>query len=91
MSWNKIVIGENVSQVFHFVKSENADLGFLAYSQVLQAGLSEGSMWEVPQSYYRPIEQQVVLLKKSEAASEFIDFIKSNQIKTLISNYGYEI
>ena len=60
----KTVRGENIGQAFQFVKSGNAELGFIAYSQVKLPGQPvTGSYWLVPQELYTPIEQQAVLLK----------------------------
>ena len=94
--WNplkkKMVRGENISQAFHFVKSGNAKLGLVAYSQVKHPDKdSQGSFWEVPSSLYSPIEQQVVMLKYSQAGNQFLDYIKSNQAKQLIWSFGYEV
>ncbi len=94
--WDKIkdrlVRGENISQTFHFVTSGNAELGFVAYSQLKHPGLSiEGSFWEVPQVLYTPVEQQVVLLRDTEAARSFLSFVRSEEIREIIRRYGYGI
>ena len=46
----KIVQGNNISQTFQFVETGNAELGFVALSQV--AGGDEGSRWVVPDDLY---------------------------------------
>lgn len=94
--WNaltdRMVRGENVGQAFQFVKSGNAQLGFVAYSQVKRPGHPiEGSFWEVPQSLYSPIVQQAVLLKNSDAARSFLSFVKSDEIQLVIRGFGYGI
>ena len=87
---NKMVKGENIGQTFQFVQSGNAELGFVAYSQVkTRIDLMEGSAWIVPPSWHTPIEQQAVLLKDNSIARDFITFIKSVESKTLIENFGY--
>ena len=58
----KIVEGTNIAQAFQFVDTGNAELGFVALSQV--AGSTGGSRWLVPQNLYAPIRQDAVLLKK---------------------------
>lgn len=89
--WKKLqgrmVFGEDIGQIFQFVGSENAQLGFVAYSQIKKEG--RGSFWIVPQKLYKPIEQQVVLIKDTPAAREFLKFIKSGESLTIIKNYGY--
>ena len=86
----KTVRGENIGQTFQFVSSGNAEMGFVAYSQVQRPGrTNEGSFWEVPQSQYAPIEQQAVLLKENDVARAFLLFVKSDQSKEIIHRYGY--
>ena len=86
----RLVRGENVSQTFQFVKSGNAELGFIAYSQIIQLEPNvAGSFWLVPQALYTPIEQQAVLLQDNPAAREFMLFIKSESSQSIIHNYGY--
>ena len=87
---NRMVRGENIGQTFQFVKSGNAELGFVALSQVKHpANAIEGSWWEVPQSLYTPIEQQAVLLRESDAARAFLAFVKSDASLEIIRGFGY--
>lgn len=86
----KMVRGENIGQTYQFVKSGNAELGFVAYSQVKRPGQPiEGSWWEVPQVLYTPIEQQAVLLKEKAAARAFMSFVRSDVALEIIQGYGY--
>ncbi|MDT8387459.1 MAG: molybdate ABC transporter substrate-binding protein [Thiogranum sp.] len=86
----RMVHGENVGQTFQFVKTGNAELGFVAYSQIKRAGDStEGSFWEPPQSLYTPIEQQAVLLKDHPVARELMGFAKGDQARKIIRAHGY--
>ncbi|MEH6626036.1 MAG: molybdate ABC transporter substrate-binding protein [Motiliproteus sp.] len=86
----KMVRGENIAQTYQFVKSGNAELGFVAYSQVKRPGHSlEGSMWEVPQSLYTPIKQQAVVLTDKPSVKQFIDFIRSPTATAIINAHGY--
>jgi molybdate transport system substrate-binding protein len=89
---SKLVRGENIAQTFQFVNSGNAKLGFISYSQLMNPNYPVvGSFWEVPQSMYKPIEQQAVLLKKSSLAKDFLSFIESNESLNIISKYGYDL
>lgn len=84
------VRGENIGQTFQFVKSGNAELGFVAYSQVKRPDHPiDGSFWEISQSLYSPIEQQAVLLKDNDAARDFLSFIKSDESLEIIRGFGY--
>jgi molybdate transport system substrate-binding protein len=91
----KLVQGESIGQTFNFVKTGNADVGFVAMSQVLEGGrLKEGSMWAIPQANYDPIRQDAVLLKKgadNEAAKALLRLLQSPNIRDLIRSYGYDI
>lgn len=91
----KLVQGESIGQTFNFVKTGNADVGFVAMSQVLESGkLKEGSMWVIPQASYDPIRQDAVLLKKgggNEAAKALLQLLQSPNIKDLIRSYGYDL
>jgi molybdate transport system substrate-binding protein len=91
----KLVQGESIGQTFTFVSTGNADVGFVAMSQVLEGGkLKSGSMWVIPQNLYNPIRQDAVVMQKSasnEAAQALITLLKSPNIKDLIRSYGYEL
>jgi molybdate transport system substrate-binding protein len=86
----KIVQGNNIAQTYQFVETGNAELGFVALSQVVSA--DEGSRWEVPASLYEPIRQDAVLLVKgadSEAARAFMAFLNGPDAAPIIAKYGY--
>ena len=88
----KFVEGASITQAFQFVQTGNAELGFVALSQL--TGIDSGSRWLVPQGLYKPIRQDAVLLKKgasNEAASAFIDFLKGPEARAIIEKYGYEV
>ncbi|CAG1771586.1 Molybdate-binding protein ModA [uncultured bacterium] len=88
------VLGENISQTHQFVSTGNAELGFIALSQVLDNGKISGSAWQVPDNLYNPIRQDAVLLKKGEgnpAATALLHYLKSDEAKAIISKYGYAL
>lgn len=88
----RMVRGENIAQTFQFVKSANAELGFIALSQVKMPGQQiPGSWWEIPHSLYTPIEQQAVMLKDNKASRAFLAFMKSTEARQVIQDYGYSI
>ena len=87
----RLVRGENISQTYQFVKSGNAQLGFVAYSQVKRPNLTiEGSVWSVPQALYTPIEQQAVLLRDTAVARSFLSFVRGDAASTIIREFGYD-
>ncbi len=91
----KLVQGESIGQTYTFVYSGNAEVGFVALSQVLEGGkLKGGSMWHIPPSLYTPIQQDAVILKNAagnEAAQALVKLLKSPNIKDLIRSYGYAL
>lgn len=92
---DKLVTGENIAQTWQFAATGNAELGFLALSQVMHDGkVSEGSYWLVPSALYNPIRQSAVLLsaaKDKATATAFLNFLKGNKAAVIIRGYGYEL
>ncbi len=91
----RVVQGESITQAHQFVSSGNAQLGFVALSQVWENGkLKSGSAWIVPESMHEQLKQDVVLLnqgKGSKAAQSLLDYLKSDKAKKLIDRYGYKL
>ena len=90
----KTVYGESVGQAFQFVATGNAQLGFVALSQVLSPmnQINRKRYWLVPSSYHTPLDQEVVILKRTKnsiAAKQFLSFIKSDDAKSIMDKYGY--
>ncbi len=89
---SKIVLGSNIEQAFQYISSGNAELGFVARSQLAQSIWgSQGSRWEVPDTLYQPIEQQAVLIHDKPAARAFLESLASPQSRELIQTDGYDL
>lgn len=90
----KWVMGENIAQTYQFVATSNADLGFVALSQVAKDNqFTQGSGWIIPENLYSPIKQDAVILEKgknSQATAELFRFVQTQTGKTLIESFGYE-
>jgi molybdate transport system substrate-binding protein len=89
---SRIVRGSSITQAYQYVATGNAELGFVALSQVIDE--PGGSRWVVPAADHAPIEQQAVLLKtgeKNPAARAFVTFLKSPAAIAIIKRYGYEV
>lgn len=90
---SKWVQGENIAQAFQFVATGNADVGFIALAQLARnASQSTESFWLVPENLHRPIRQDAVLLHSgvnSDAALEFLRFMRGDPARTIIESYGY--
>lgn len=91
----KFVLGESVTQAYQFTASGNADLGFVALSQIYQDGrFAPGSHWLIPAELYPRLRQEAVQLvkgKDNEAAAALLAFLKSDAAKEIIRTYGYEL
>lgn len=90
----KFVTAENISQAWQFVATGNAELGFVALSQVIRDGkISEGSGWIVPASLYQPIRQDAILLTKGKdkaAAEALLKYLRGEKARAVMKTYGYE-
>jgi molybdate transport system substrate-binding protein len=89
------VQGENIAQTYQFISTDNAELGFVALSQVIADGkISSGSGWIVPSELHSPIRQSAVLLEKATknpAAWALLDFLKTAPALEIIKKYGYDL
>jgi len=89
------VMGENISQTFQFVSTGNAELGFIAFAQVIDINtgkIGSGSGWMIPDNLHGPFNQTAVLLKKgaeNPAALALVDFLKSPPALAIIEKYGF--
>ncbi len=92
---NKLIQGENISQVYQFIETKNVDLGFVALSQMKSSQNSgKQNYWLIPQHIYTPIKQDLIVLrrtKKMSIVNEFVTFIKSQEGKDIIKHYGYDV
>lgn len=88
----RIIQGENIAQTFQFVDSGNADLGLVAYSQVVaKIDNSNGSFWLVPKEFHQPIMQRAVIINETKPSLAFFDFTKSQNAQQIIQAAGYEL
>ncbi len=91
----RVVQGESITQTFQFVSTGNAQLGFVALSQINENGkIKSGSAWIVPENMHEQLRQDAVLLnpgKDSAGASAFLNFLKSDKAKKIIAAHGYQL
>ncbi|MBJ2270797.1 molybdate ABC transporter substrate-binding protein [Pseudomonas sp. MF6772] len=92
---SKLVEGQNITQAYQFVSTGNAELGFVALSQIYKDGkVSSGSAWIVPGQMYDPIKQDAVILNKGKdnpAAKALVDYLKGPKAAAIIKSYGYQL
>lgn len=91
----RAVYGENIAQTLQFVATGNAAMGFIALSQVTDPALPAATCsWQVPQAAHRPLQQQLVVLRRAAAnvdARRFVEFIESVPARMIISRHGYQV
>ena len=89
------VLGENIAQTYQFISTSNAELGFIALSQVIENDkIATGSGWIIPTDQYSPIKQGAVLMKQgaeNPAAPALLNFLKSAPALAIIEKYGYDL
>lgn len=92
---DKIVQGQSVTQTYQFIATGNAELGFIAFSQLKSEPEIEGSYWLIDSDLYQPIEQGAVLLKQGQtntAAIAFLAFLQSEAVKQqIVEVFGYNV
>lgn len=92
---SRLVYGENIAQTFQFVSSQNAELGFVAHSQVLSSTIQQsGSRWDVPPTLHDPVIQEAVLLNQgatNTAALDFMEYMITSPAQAIIRQHGYGI
>ena len=90
----RVVQGESITQTFQFVSTGNAQLGFVALSQIIDHGkIKSGSAWIVPETMHEALKQDAVLLnsaKDAAAATTLLNFLKSDKAKKIIAAHGYQ-
>ncbi|MFP3977090.1 molybdate ABC transporter substrate-binding protein [Marinobacter sp. KMM 10035] len=90
---DRLVRGDSIAQTFQFVATTNAQSGFVALSQVRAWDNKGGSLWMIPQADYSPINQQAILLTRSEknhAARQWLEFLRGDKARGIIESFGYE-
>ncbi len=90
----KLVQGENIAQAFQFIDTGNADLGFVALSQVFREEMfSKGQGIFIPEEFHTPIRQDAALLRSGQdcdACVEFLEFMRSQEARSILHSFGYQ-
>lgn len=91
----RLVQAENIAQAYQFASTGNAELGFVALSQVFKdSRITSGSAWIVPATLHDPIRQDAVILTRglhNPVAQALMDYLKSDKARAVIKSYGYEL
>lgn len=93
----RLVTGQTISQAFNFITTGNADLGFVALSQLItwERDHGSGSRWLPDAADYPAIIQEAVLLTAADdpvAAQGFLDWVGNNPVALgIIEADGYRL
>jgi molybdate transport system substrate-binding protein len=92
---DRLVLGENISQAAQFVESGNAQIGFVAMAHVTSPAMQgKGKYWQIPVEAYPPLEQGVVVTRRSRHKREalaFVKYIQTKQVADVLSRYGFTV
>jgi molybdate transport system substrate-binding protein len=92
---NKLAFAENITQAWQFASTGNADMAFVALSQVTDGKNISGSYWIPPQSLYTSINQDAVVLArttKRQTAKAFLTWLRQDrQAVAIIKAAGYRV
>lgn len=90
----RFVRGEDVGQAFAFVRTGSVDLGLVALPSARRAEIPSRELWAVPTDWYRPLDQQAVLLaggSEPELATDFLAFLRSDPARKVLERAGYRV
>lgn len=89
----RLVLGENISETAHFVRSGSAEIGILSYSHAISSSLKEfGRLWLVPAASYPSLNQGAIILRQSQnvdLSKAFIAFIINGKGREIMNHHGY--
>ena len=90
---NRLITAQSTAQAQQFTLSGSVPFALIPLSQIKALPVEQqGSHWLIPKTYYAPIEQELVLLKKgvqNPAALAFLKFITSKHSQEIIRDAGY--
>lgn len=89
---HKLVFAKNVKEVLNWVKSENAEAGFVYYSDTI--GVDSIKIIETtPDNSHTPIIYPIAIMKDSKqvkAAKDFEEYLLGNEGQDILKKYGYK-
>jgi len=95
--WNdvqkKLVFAENIAQTMQFVQTQNADIAVVAVSLLSTPHIqNKGNYWLIPQSYYSPMAQAMVVTKRGQRnqwAYRYARFLQSASAQQILQQHGF--
>jgi len=87
----KLIYAETIASVLSYVRN-GADVGIISKSLIYSKNIKNlGRFYykDINTSFYSPIKQGILLIKKGEA-EKFYKFLLSNEAKEIFIKYGYQ-
>lgn len=88
----RLVFGNNVNQVDHFLEAGALDTGFVALSQLVARDIAAERYWVCPTRFHKPIEQGAVVLNRARnpaAARSLLRFMAGSGTQARLAQLGY--
>ena len=89
----RLVTGNSIQQTWQFVASGNIQLGLVAKAQLTAPKYKNAQITRIPQNLYDPIQQELVILKRTrqpKIAQAFVEFVLSEKSQSYIGRQGYQ-
>lgn len=84
---HKFVYGQDVADVDNYIQLGATDLAFTSASS--KNYIDKGTWIEIDSSLYDQIPLYMVQLSDNRASDEFIDFLRTNKVKTILNRNHY--
>ncbi len=81
----KLVRGNSVTQALQFWQSGAVDMALLPRAQ------RPANATEIPLDWYQPVVQYAVVLKHTAAVDEYLQWLRGDTVRSLITDAGYEL
>ncbi|MFT4613376.1 MAG: molybdate transport system substrate-binding protein [Bacteroidia bacterium] len=83
-STRKLVRGNNVVQAYQFWHTGGTNLALLAQS------IAPREATPVPSDWHAPLEQHLLILKKSKRLDRYLNWLRSDRVRSVITSAGYD-
>lgn len=91
---DKLVFGENISQVAQMAQSGAADVGIIALSLVMQPELAARGYALIDSSLHQPLEQGYVVTRygtDNTVAGRFAQFLSTPAAQAVLRDHGFDV
>jgi len=86
----QLITANNVIGAFQYIYSNSVQIGLIAKSSLIHAGIQPDTSWNVDKSLYSEILQDMVIINASTEASLLTMYMQSDEVQTIIETLGYQ-